>query len=131
MTAPFDSPRPATEIVLRVADGDWFDEDPRWLAQRMALFTELGNAPDTSVRPLDRGGRGAAEEIIVALGSAGAFSSMITIFRAWLGGRPRRSITMTAKNGKSSCVIDFKNLSEAESARWLERFTSGDLGERP
>ena len=111
-----------TEIEISVADSDWFDEDPRWRVQRLELFAALRDAPDTSVRPATEFGKGAAETVIVALGSAGAFTTVIEIFKAWIGTRANRTITIKKTNGDSTIEYITNKISAAEAKDLLERF---------
>ena len=91
-----------TEIEIDVADGDFSDNDPRWRIQRLELFAALREAPHTTLRPPIGSGRGRAETVVVALGSPGAFTTMIEICKAWIGGRPNRRVTLRSINGDST-----------------------------
>ncbi|MGK5684887.1 effector-associated constant component EACC1 [Actinoplanes sp. URMC 104] len=111
----------ATEIKVGVADGDWFDEDPRWNRQRLELFAAIRDASGASTRPAADSGKGTAETVIVALGSAGAFTAVIEIFKAWIGTRKNRKITVTRVSDGTTLVLTMDNVSEDEARRWLER----------
>jgi hypothetical protein len=103
-----------SEYELEVADGDWPEDDRRWQMHRRELFTAIRSAPDTSVRPASGAGRGAAETVIVALGSAGGFTAMIEIIKAWISTRPRRKVVIKKKDGDTEIEITMENASDAE-----------------
>src|SRR5690349_6701267 len=61
-------------------------DDERWLNQIRDLYTELrdevpGYRVESQAVP---GTKGIIESVVLALGSAGAFSAAVTCFKAWL-----------------------------------------------
>ena len=84
-------------VRLRASSERYDDDDARWREQVTllvgALRHELGTVEVVS-EP-EPGSKGGAEAIILALGSAGAFSVALEVFRAWLGRERTRSLSIT------------------------------------
>jgi hypothetical protein len=85
------------QVVFRVRPDteEWGSEDDdRWRTDLAELHRLLDRRlPDeTQDPPVAEGTRGAAEltDVIVALGSAGAISAAVEIFKTWVGARPGR-----------------------------------------
>ncbi|WP_433306971.1 effector-associated constant component EACC1 [Actinoplanes sp. CA-030573] len=85
------------EIALVAHNDRYDDDDPRWHAQTAALVHDL-RAEAGSVR-LDRtpvpGTKGAADQLILSLGSAGAFSVAVQLLGTWLKRDRHRSVELT------------------------------------
>ncbi|GIF41597.1 effector-associated constant component EACC1 [Actinoplanes xinjiangensis] len=86
------------EIGLVARNDRYDDDDQRWLAQTAALVQDLRR--DTGSVRLDRtpvpGMKGAAaDQVILALGSAGAFSVAVQLISTWLGRDRHRSVELT------------------------------------
>jgi len=92
------------------ARNDQYDpDDDRWLDQATALYQELRTQVEVVPGPRAvPGAKGAIDQLIVALGSAGAFEAVAVCFRSWLArdrdrridiewdeGGVRRSVTLT------------------------------------
>lgn len=102
----------ALEIAVEPRSDHYDPDDDRWQDQVATLYSELGAHVETvrRGRPV-AGAKGAADQLIIALGTAGAFSAAVNCFRAWLG-RDRgrridlrwdeqgvaRSVTLTGEN---------------------------------
>ncbi|GAA4351176.1 effector-associated constant component EACC1 [Angustibacter luteus] len=89
------------------------EDDDRWrsdLAELQHLLRrELRD--ETQEPPPAAGNRGAAEisDVIVALGSAGAMTAAVEVFKSWINARPgRRQVTVTIEGAgveqRSVCV---------------------------
>ena len=91
------------------AESENFDpSDARWIQQVNALVADL-QADVGKVRkeivPI-KGHKGGIETIILALGSAGAITATVEIFKAWLGRDRTRSLQLsTIKEGKEKTVV--------------------------
>src|SRR6266699_4347227 len=88
---------PATLEVDLVALNDRFDDDdPRWLDQVADLVHELRRETEAlqSRRTPVPGTKGTVDQLILSLGSAGAFTAAIDIVRAWLARDKHRSVEM-------------------------------------
>ncbi|MBU2669433.1 hypothetical protein KOI35_38565 [Actinoplanes bogorensis] len=85
------------EISL-VAGNDRYDgDDPRWLDQVADLHAELRRETE-SLRPAREpvpGAKGAAEQVVLALGTAGVFHTALEVMRTWLARDKHRSLTIT------------------------------------
>ena len=80
---------------------DQYDpDDGRWLDQVSMLYRALDASVDV-VRDQRQapGAKGAVDQLIVALGSAGAFQAAIECFRAWLDRDRDRRIDITWDSG--------------------------------
>lgn len=74
------------ELVLAPGTASFDPEDDRWRQQVSLLFTNL-EAEVGGVRrefTTVAGTKGSAASVILALGSAGAFTAALQFFRAWL-----------------------------------------------
>lgn len=95
---------------LRImAESESFDpNDSRWIQQVNALVADLQASVGKTrkeVIPV-KGHKGGIETIILALGSAGAITAAVEIFKAWLGRDRTRSLTLsTIKEGKEQTVV--------------------------
>ena len=108
---------------------DQYDpDDDRWLDQvallRQALDAQVDVIPGERQVP---GAKGAIDQLIIALGSAGAFQAAVDCFRAWLGrdrdrridirwtsGGVERSVTLT---GESVDVDTMKDVAKAAASQ--------------
>jgi hypothetical protein len=92
------------EVALTVESVRYDADDARWSEQVghlvRQLAQEVGKVRVVS-EPLP-GNKGGPEAIILALGSAGAFTAAIEVFRAWLARERSRSLTVTFRDGAES-----------------------------
>lgn len=75
------------ELVLEPRTDRFDPDDERWRAQVSLLFQELQREVGGVTRrhePVE-GTKGGAEVVIMALGSAGAFTAGLEMLRSWLG----------------------------------------------
>lgn len=100
------------KIAVDPRNEQYDPDDERWLDQVTTLYQELRYRVD--VVPGQRqipGAKGAVDQLIIALGSAGAFQAAVTCFRAWLdrdrdrridirwnSGGVERSVTLTGED---------------------------------
>lgn len=87
----------ALELVIEARTDRYDHTDDRWRDQVSQLHTSLrgevgGLRRERSAVP---GTKGTVETVILALGSAGAFTAAIECFRAWLGRDRTRSLEIS------------------------------------
>lgn len=97
-----------TELRIEAESENLDPSDDRWIQQINLLLTDL-QAEVGKVRkevvPV-QGRKGGIETIILALGSAGAITAAVEIFKAWLGRDRTRSLRLsTIKEGKEQTVF--------------------------
>lgn len=104
------------EIVIQPLSNAYDPGDERWLNQVQGLLASL-NANVGEVRkevtPV-AGQKGGVVEIIIALGSAGAITAAVQVFKHWLDRDTTREIEITTKvsGGKKTTKITGKNISK-------------------
>jgi hypothetical protein len=85
------------EIGLVTRNDRYDDDDPRWLTQTATLVHDLRR--DTGSMRLHRtpvpGTKGAVDQLILSLGSAGAFSVAVQLIGLWLSRDRHRSVELT------------------------------------
>jgi len=89
------------EVALTVESVRYDADDARWGEQVGQLVGELTREVG-AVRVVSEpqpGSKGGPEAIILALGSAGAFTAAIEVFRAWLARERSRRLTVTFQDG--------------------------------
>lgn len=125
-------PGPHGTVRLSVEPrNDGYDpDDDRWLRQVAGLHSELGAVTD-----LERtsravpGTRGAVEQVILALGSAGVFSAAVECLRSWLGrDRGRRIDIRWNDDGVERFVTLTGEGVDVETVREISRAVSRRLG---
>ena len=94
------------EVAVEPYNDQYDPDDDRWRDQVAVLYTELDAQVDTVRRghPVE-GVKGAIDQLIIALGSAGAFNAAVNCLRAWLGrDRDRRIDVRWDENGVERSV---------------------------
>ena len=127
----------STEGPLRLtvdARNDQYDpDDDRWLDQAIALYQELRTQVD--VVPGERtvpGSKGAIDQLIIALGSAGAFEAVAVCFRSWLArDRDRRIDIEWDEDGVRRSVTLTGDAVDAKTMRDLAIVAAKQVGEQP
>jgi len=103
-----DPVQPLSAQLKLVATSDAFpSNDQRWRNQVDGLLADLKrNAGEVrrEVTPVP-GQKGGVEEIILALGTSGAITAAITIFKAWLARAADRSIEIEGKVGNRAVKL--------------------------
>ncbi len=112
------SPSPAAlELQLSPASSALPTGDQRWQAQVAQLLNELRrNAVEVrkEITPVP-GQKGGVEAIILALGTSGALTGAVAVFRAWLGRSADRAIKLKAKVGDRVVEIELSGSNVSES----------------
>ena len=77
------------EVGLVALNERYDDDDPRWRDQVADLVHELRRETESvqSRRAPVPGTKGTVDQLILALGSAGAFTAAVDVVRAWLARR--------------------------------------------
>jgi hypothetical protein len=94
------------EVAVEPHNDYYHPDDDRWRDQVATLAADLDAQVDTvrRGRPVE-GAKGAVDQLIIALGSAGAFQAAVDCFRAWLGrDRDRRIDVRWDENGAERSV---------------------------
>jgi Effector Associated Constant Component 1 len=94
------------EVAVEPHNDQYDPDDDRWRGQVVTLYQDLNAQVDTvrRGRPVE-GTKGAIDQVIVALGSAGVFTAMVDCLRAWLGrDRDRRIDVRWVENGQERSV---------------------------
>jgi len=95
------------ELVLEPRTERFDADDERWLEQVSLLFQELQREVGGITRRHEpvAGTKGGAEMVIMALGSAGAFTAGLEMLRSWLGrDRSRRLDISYTVDGRTETV---------------------------
>lgn len=130
--APEENPR-SVEVQISARSSAFDEGDPRWHRQVTELLTQL-NAGAVPIRKEGVGKAGEKGEVrngdvekgdmqavILALGSAGAFTAAVTIFKAWLGRSADRSVKISGTVGDRNVDLEItaKNIDEQTLRRAL------------
>lgn len=85
------------DVVISAETAKYAPDSPQWRRETAALHSDLQRetgSVTTQSTPAP-GAKGAAVDVILALGTSGALVSAVQILRAWLGRDKTRSITAT------------------------------------
>jgi len=94
------------EVAVEPRNDEYDPDDSRWRDQVATLYADLDAQVDIVQRghPVE-GAKGTIDQLIIALGSAGAFQAVVDCFRAWLGrDRDRRIDVRWNENGVERSV---------------------------
>ena len=113
---------------------DQYDpDDDRWLDQVAMLYQALDAQVDVlrSQRQV-QGAKGAVDQLILALGSAGAIQAAVDCFRAWLARDRDRRIDVRWNSGgaERSVTLTGEDV-DAETIRDIARAAVSQLGGAP
>ena len=116
------------------ARNDQYDpDDDRWLGQVATLYQALDASVDlvTDQRQAP-GAKGAIDQLIVALGSAGAFEAVVVCFRSWLArDRDRRIDIRWAAGGVERSVTLTGDAMDTATLRDLALVAAKQVGDQP
>lgn len=107
------------EMALEPRSADYQPDDDRWRNHVGGLVSELHRQAHVEFRsaPIE-GAKGTIDELIVALGSAGAFTATVECLRAWLGrDRSRRIDIRWDENGQQRYVTLTGDAIDVDSVR--------------
>ncbi|WP_165960396.1 effector-associated constant component EACC1 [Actinocrispum wychmicini] len=92
----------AIEVRVEPASSVYDPNDAGWRKQAGGLSTSLAAAnigPVTKAGTAAEGSKGTLDTLIIALGSSGAITAAVEIFRSWLGRDRSRRLTLTIEAG--------------------------------
>ena len=121
------------EVAVEPRNDHYDPDDDRWRDQVATLVAELDAQVDTvrRGRPVE-GAKGVADQLIVALGSAGAFQAVVDCLRAWLGrDRDRRIDVRWDENGVERSVTLTGEAVDAETVREIAKAAVARAGGTP
>ena len=118
------------EFVIEPRSDDYHSDDERWRDQVAGLYSALREQVDVAQRGHPAAGtKGATEAVIVALGSAGAFTATVECFRAWLGrDRSRRIDVRWDENGVERHVRLSGDAVDIDSVREIAKAAAHRVG---
>lgn len=118
------------EMALEPRSGDYQPDDDRWRDQVVGLVSELHRRADVERRSAPMvGAKGTLDELVVALGSAGAFTATVECLRAWLGrDRSRRIDVRWDENGKHRYVTLTGDAIDVDSVREIAKAAAHRVG---
>jgi hypothetical protein len=122
--------RGVLKLSVEPHNDGYHPDDDRWRRQATALYAELDAVTDVErhTRPVP-GTRGAVEQVIVALGSAGVFSAAVECLRAWLGrDRGRRIDIRWDEDGVEHFVTLTGEGVDVETVREISRAVARRVG---
>lgn len=120
------------EIAIEPRNQEYDRDDDRWRNQVIGLYSELGAQVDTVRRSREVAGtKGTLDELIVALGSAGAFTATVECLRAWLNrDRSRRIDVRWDENGAERFVTLTGDAIDVDSVRVIAAAAARRVGEQ-
>ena len=111
------------------------DDDDRWLLQVAELNRTLREETGAAVRPdaAAPGTKGAVDQLILALGSAGAFTTTIEMLRVWLSRDRTRSVEArwTDGDGVMQCVSLSADMADSKTLAPLVAAVAQRIGATP
>src|SRR5690606_35723508 len=110
-----------------VSNDDFSDDDPRWAAQVRVLVDQLnreaGDVRYDASKHTGDGKKGAAATVILALGTAGAFTAAVQVIKAFLQRDTKRKLELRrlGPNGEvETLVFETEGLSTPQVERLIE-----------
>jgi Effector Associated Constant Component 1 len=118
------------ELAIDARNDAYDPADDRWRDQVLGLHSELQAAADTSLRARPVAGtKGSIDELIVSLGSAGAFTAAVECLRAWLGrDRSRRLDVRWNEGGVDQYVTLSGDAIDVQSVREIAKAAATRVG---
>lgn len=118
------------ELAVEPYNDQYRADDDRWRDQVTTLYEELGTQVDVIARGQPASGaKGALDQLVIALGTAGAFGAAVDCFRAWLArDKDRRIDVRWDEDGVQHHVTLTGEGMDAESAREIARAAAARVG---
>ena len=121
--------RAPLEVSIEPGSARFRPDDDRWLRQVSDFVRELSRSEVEVIRStrVVPGAKGSVESILMAVGSAGALTAAVEVFKAWLGRDPTRSIKLEFQHDGSvqSVELSGKGVNDGSLRRILR--TAEDL----
>jgi membrane-associated two-gene conflict system component 1 (EACC1) len=119
------------ELVIEPHNDEYGRDDDRWRTQVATLHREQQARVETvEGGRLVPGTKGTIDELIVALVSAGAVTSMVECFRAWLGrDKSRRIDVRWDEDGVERYVTFQGDAVDSETVREIARAAAARVGQ--
>ena len=121
------------EVAVEPHNDEYDPDDDRWRDQVATLYADLHAQVDTvrRGRPVE-GTKGAVDQLIIALGTSGAFTAAVECFRAWLGrDRDRRIDVRWDDNGVERRVTLTGEAVDVETVREIAKAAVERVGGSP
>jgi len=121
------------EVVVEPRNDQYDPDDDGWRDQAATLYADLDARVDTvrRTRPVP-GAKGSVDQVIIALGSAGAFGAVVESLRAWLGrDRDRRIDVRWVENGAERSVTLTGQAVDVETIREIASAAVAQVGGSP
>lgn len=118
------------EMSIEPRSVDYRPDDHRWGGQVAGLIADLNRQVDVERRgsPVD-GTKGTLDELVIALGSAGAFTATVECLRAWLGrDRSRRIDVRWDEDGRDRHVTLSGDAIDVDSVREIAKAAARRVG---
>ncbi|UQX86972.1 hypothetical protein M6D93_11710 [Jatrophihabitans telluris] len=118
------------ELVIEPRSDAYSADDDRWRDQVAVLVSDLEHVAEIRQRHHVRAGaKGTITEVIVALGSAGAFTTTFEMFRAWLArDRDRRVDVRWDEDGQTHFVTLTGSAIDVDSVRSIAEAAARRVG---
>jgi hypothetical protein len=118
------------EVAVEPHNEQYHPDDDRWRDQVATLYTDLHAQVGTVIRSNRvEGAKGAIDQLIIALGSAGAFTAAVECLRAWLGrDRDRRIDVRWDEHGLQRSVTLTGEDVDAATIREIAKAAVGQVG---
>jgi Effector Associated Constant Component 1 len=104
------------ELVVEPRSERFDEADSRWSEQVGALYRELRQELGDVRREREpvAGAKGATTDIILALGSSGAITAAVTMFKAWLARDKTRALELEWTEGGQSRKLSIRGTDVGE-----------------
>jgi Effector Associated Constant Component 1 len=118
------------ELAVEPHNDQYRTDDDRWRDQVATLFDELYGQVDVIARAQPvAGAKGALDQLVIALGTAGAFGATVDCFRAWLARDKDRRIDVRWDEGGVERYVTLTGEGmDADSAREIARAAAARVG---
>ncbi|NUT96215.1 MAG: hypothetical protein HOY78_29730 [Saccharothrix sp.] len=107
------------EVVVDAHSDQYDPNEPGWRSQLVALRKSLQDADLDDVRREERpapGHKAGFEAIVIALGTSGAITAAVEVFRAWLSRDRHRRVRLTFKDGDREVVVEVDANTSSDAA---------------
>ena len=105
---------PITNVIVEAHHPDYTSDDLRWREQIASLHEELNANTDVTFR--EQPGehmKGGVAEVLLALGSAGAFTAAVGVIKAWLERDKFRRVAFRLENSTTTVTFSADTINEA------------------